>query len=78
MASGSIDDSKETQAEYEAARPVWERAKRIIAERPSRRRKNSRSPEIWQFRKVEEEARQLQETLVRLARDLGIKSDVSP
>lgn len=75
MASGSIDDSKETQAEWEAARPVWDRAKRIIAERPTRRRKNSRSPEIWQFRKGEKEAERLQKKLATLARELGIESD---
>ena len=78
MAGGTIDDSKETQAEWEAARPVWERAKKIIAERPSRRRKNSRSPEIWQFREVEKMAKRLQVQSATLARELGIESDISP
>lgn len=78
MASGSIDDSKETQAEWEAARQVWERAKKIIAERPFRRRKNSRSPEIWQFREVEKMAKRLYEQSATLARELGIESDISP
>ena len=75
MASGSIDDSKETQAEYEAARPVWERAKRITAERPTRRRKNSRSPDIWQFREVQGEAGMLRWQLESLARELDIEPD---
>ena len=75
MASGAIEEvSKKQQAEYEA---VWDRAKRIIAERPARRRKNSRSPDIWQFRVVEKEATRLQEQLAALARDLGIEPDIS-
>ena len=75
MPVGSITEvSKKQQAEYEA---VWERAKRIIAERPARRRKNSRSPDIWQFRVVEKEAKRLQEQSAALARDLGIEADNS-
>ena len=69
------EDKKRYNAEYEAARPVWERAKRIIAERPTRRRKNSRSPEIWQFREVEKEAKALRWQLESLARELGIEPD---
>lgn len=73
--------TKQTEEEKKAsleARQVWDRAKRIIAERPVRRRKNSRSPEIWQFREVEKEAERLQKKLATLVRELRIEPDNSP
>ena len=64
----------EREAEFEAARPVWEKAKKILAQRPARRHKNSARPEIWQFRSRELEAARLQSQLQKLARELGIES----
>ncbi len=61
------------KAEFEAARPVWKKAKEILDERSARRRKNSVHPEIWQFRDKEREAEKLYKQLAVLASELGIE-----
>ncbi len=72
---GNGQEQKVTKAEIEAVKQVWEKARKIIAERPACRRKNSRSPEIWQCLQIEQEAKALRWQLESLARELGIEPD---
>jgi len=72
---GNGQEQKVTKAEIEAVKQVWEKARKIIAERPARRRKNSRSPEIWQRLQIEQEAKTLRWQLESLAREIGIEPD---
>ena len=69
-----LEENKRIDAELRAVRPVWERAKKILDERPARHRKNSVHPEIWQFFDKEREAANLRRQLEALARELGIES----